>query len=364
MSTNNFERVSVSGDGVDQGGSYGAEISGDGRYVAFLSTDDTLVEGDTNEQTDAFVRDRVARRTIRVSIASDGTQANDATDHVTISSDGRFVVFTSWASNLVPGDTNSQAANQDPEPAQEGENPRELGADIFLHDRSTGRTERLSVSSSGKQGNNFSWGGSISAGGRYVVFGSHASNLVNGDTNSRYDVFLRDRLARTTKRISVSSAEHQGNGDSWNPSISADGKLVAFVSIASNLVAGDRNGKNDVYVRDLRTGTTERISGDRKDANGASLDPAISADGRYITFWSTAANLVSGDTNHKHDVFLHDRTSHRTQCLSMVSGKTGNGDSTAPAISANGAVIVFESWASNIVADDADHTADVFVSSW
>jgi Tol biopolymer transport system component len=148
-----------------------------------------------------------------------------------MSSDGRYVAFYSEANNLVTGDTNG-------------------GRDVFVRDRDTSTTERVSVGSAGAQGNDWSDGAPISADGRYVAFRSAASNLVPGDTNIAIDVFLRDRTMGATERVSMDSADAQGNGTSWTVSITADGRYVAFQSEATTLVPGDTNGVDDVFVRD------------------------------------------------------------------------------------------------------------------
>src|SRR5437867_824550 len=174
---------------------------------------------------------------------------------------------------------------------------------------SPGTTERVSVDSAGTQGNSFSLDPSISADGRFVAFSSLATNLVPGDTNGAFDVFVHDRLTGTTERVSVDSAGTQGHGNSSEPSISADGRFVAFSSVATNRVPGDTNAAFDVFVHDRLTGTTERVSvaSAGTQGNGSSLDPSISADGRFVAFSSVATNLVPGDTNGKEDVFVHDR---------------------------------------------------------
>ena len=197
------------------------------------------------------------------------------------------MAFVSYASNLVSEDTNGWE-------------------DIFLHDTQTGTTTRLSVDSSGTQGNGQSYTPSISEDGRYVAFRSSANNLVSGDTNGTWDIFLRDTQTGITTRLSVDSSGTQGNDDSWSPSISADGRYVAFSSGASNLVSGDTNGWDDIFLHDTQTGTTTRLSVDSsgKQANNQSYTPSISADGRYVAFSSLASNLVSGDTNGKEDVFV------------------------------------------------------------
>jgi Tol biopolymer transport system component len=224
-----------------------------------------------------------------VSVASDSTQGNDNSWDPSISADGRYVAFFSHASNLVPGDTNNTL-------------------DVFVHDRLTGQTTRVSVASDGTEGNGDSFVGSISADGRYVAFASWASNLVPGDTNGRSDIFVHDRVTGQTTRVSVASDGTEGNGDSWGcPSISADGRYVAFASWASNLVPGDTNGRSDIFVHDRVTGQTTRVSvaSDGTEGNGDSWwRPSISADGRYVAFPSYASNLVPGDTNGWADIFV------------------------------------------------------------
>ncbi len=206
-----------------------------------------------------------------------------------ISADGRYIAFTSSASNLVPGDTNRNS-------------------DVFVHDTVTGTTSRVSIDSDGHQANGSSWHPSISADGRHIAYGSRASNLVAGDSNGRDDVFVHDTVTGTTRRVSIDSNGNQASSDLEAPSISADGRYIAFTSQASNLVAGDTNGADDVFVHDTLTGTTRRVStnSDGDQANASSMDPRISANGRYIAFYSYASNLVPGDTNGKLDVFVYD----------------------------------------------------------
>ena len=269
-------------------------ISANGRFVSFYSYASNLVDGDTNDVRDIFVHDRQTGTTERVSVDSIGTQANSsASGYSSISADGRFVAFGSFADNLVDGDTNGWP-------------------DIFVHDRQTGTTERVSVDSTGTQADSQSGSGrwSISADGRIVAFNSCASNLVDGDTNLRCDVFVHDRQTGTTERVSVDSTGTQANKDSSRPAISADGRFVAFVSTASNLVDGDTNGIRDTFIHDRQTGLTERVNVDSNgvQANGVSgWDTAISADGRFSAFWSEATNLVAGDTNDVGDIFVHDQ---------------------------------------------------------
>jgi Tol biopolymer transport system component len=199
------------------------------------------VAGDTNNTVDVFVRDRVAQVTRRVSVGPGGQQPNDSSVEPAISAHGRFVAFISFASNLVAGDT-----NQSP--------------DVFVQDRRTQVTRRVSVGPGGQQANGFSSQPAISAGGRYVAFTSDASNLVAGDTNQSPDVFVRDRRTQVTRRVSVGPGSQQANSQSFDPAISAHGLLVAFASAASNLVAGDANNTVDVFVRDRVAQVTQRVS--------------------------------------------------------------------------------------------------------
>ena len=293
--------------------------------------------------------------TVRVSLSSSGGQGDRDSFAVGISADGRYVLVNSQARNLVPGDTNGRF-------------------DVFVRDRHTGRTTRVSVSSSGAQGNRGSIAGGISAGGRYVVFESDSPNLVPGDTNRVADVFVRDLKTGRTKRLSVSSSGRQANGASELPAISADGRYVAFQSLASNLVRGDTNRISDVFVRDLVTGKTTRVSLNSRGAQARcnvsyceSTQPVLSANGRYVAFQSSATNLVPGDTNKLGDVFVHDRRTGTTERTSVSSaGKQGGADRTGngsnlPAISADGRFVAFHSADSNLVRGDTNRTFDIFV---
>jgi Tol biopolymer transport system component len=304
-----------------------SEMSLDGRYTAFVSDAPNVVAGDTNGAPDVFLRDRVAGTTIRVSVATGGGQGNGRSDLPSISRDGRYVAFFSMATNLVTGDTNGKS-------------------DVFVRDLVAGTTRRVSVTASGGQANGDSDFVSISDDGQQVAFGSAASNLVSGDGNGQHDIFVRDRTAGTTRRVSVSSSGAGGNGASLFPAISGNGNVVAFVSDATNLVAGDINGNQDVFVRVRSTGLTQIVSlgNGGEAANNISAEPAVSRDGRYVAFDSSASNLVGGDTNGLQDVFVRDRTAGTTQLVSAwPAGTPMNRLSTAPDISENGQVVVFTS---------------------
>jgi Tol biopolymer transport system component len=248
------------------------------------------VPDDIRGYADVFVHDLETSKTTRVSVASDGTEANNNSEETSISADGRYVAFGSDASNLVPGGTNGTAG-------------------IFVHDLKTGKTTLVSINSNGSEANGPSSSPRISGDGRFVAFTSWARNLVPNDTNVRRDVFVHDRATGETTRVSVASDGAQGNDDSFSPRIAADGQFVAFRSQASNLIPGDTNGTEDVFVHDRRTGRTTRVSiaSDGAQAYSGSGNPSISADGRYVTFSSLDSNLVPGDTNGAYDVFVHDR---------------------------------------------------------
>ncbi len=402
-------RVSVSSNGKQGNGySSGSSISANGRYVAFSSSASNLVAGDTNNVSDVFVHDRQTKQTTRTSVASNGMQGNFASGSPIISADGRFVAFQSSASNLVLGDTNNQG-------------------DIFVYDRQTKQTTRVSVASNGTQSNSGFFTGlfngnpfysvnsnpTISADGRFVAFESLATNLVAGDTNGTYDVFVHDRLTKQTSRISTASNGEQGNSDSASPSISADGRFVAYISFARNLVAGDTNGADDVFVHDRLTIQTSRIS-IAKNGNQVKSSPIISADGRFVAFQSVAKNnigaggsdilnslfvhdrqtkqtslinnnpsiektsisadgrfvvfysfadsLVVGNTNSSHGVFVYDHQTKQTLRISTAShGVLGNFGRYSSSISADGRFVTFESGADNLVAGDTNDISDVFV---
>lgn len=351
--TGTTERVSITSNGGQADGrSFGRAISADGRFVAFTSYADNLLSGDVNNNGNIFVHDRQTGITELVSVAIDGSQGNGFSHRPSISADGRYVAFHSWASNLVSEDTNGKG-------------------DEFVRDRQTGVTKRVSVASDGSQGNGESDGPSISADGRFVAFDSSAWNLVSGDTNNFcdggsncWDVFVHDRQTGITERISVASDGTQGNDESVLPSISADGRYVAFVSGASNLVIEDTNGSWDVFIHDRETGETERISvaSDGSQGNHTSSEPSISAYGRYVAFHSLASNLVSGDSNDEFDIFVHDRQTGLTERVSVaIDGNQGNEMSITPSISGNGRYIAFYSYASNLVSGDTNGCQDIFV---
>jgi VCBS repeat-containing protein len=340
------ERVSVDNNGTQgNSNSYSASISGDSRYVAFDSGASNLVEGDTNQVNDVFVYNRDTKTTELVSIASDGTQGNRNSYWSSISGDGRYVTFDSGASNLVEEDTNQVN-------------------DVFVYDRDAKTTELVSIASDGTQGNSNSNGSSISGDGRYVAFYSYADNLVEGDTNQVNDVFVYDRDTKTTELVSIASDGTQSNDYSYSSSISGDGRYVTFSSDADNLVAEDTNARSDIFVYDRDTKTTELVSitSDGTQGNGYSYESSISGDGRFVTFLSSADNLVAEDTNARSDIFVYDRETKTTELVSVKSDSTqGNNSSYSPSISGDGRYVTFSSDADNLVEKDTNASSDVFV---
>jgi Tol biopolymer transport system component len=354
-------------------GSLSPVISASGRRVAFYSFSDGLVPGDTNHAGDVFVRDVRARTTTRVSVNSRGGQLADGASHPAISGNGHLIAFWSFSNGVVPGDTNMTRCFGDD---FDEECQREPAGDVFVRDVPRGTTRRVSVSSSGRQGNDSSELPAISANGRFVGFSSSASNLVRRDRSRRVsDIFVRDLRRGTTRLISVSSAEQQGNADSFGVKLSASGRYAAFASEASNLVADDTNGHEDLFVRDLRRGVTRRVSvsseGMQADAEPLSFE--LSGDGRYVVFNSAASNLVSGDTNRPSDpearasgadVFVHDLRRRTTWRVSVSeAGTQGDGDSYNPTLSDNGRYVAFASEAQNLLPgrDVNGFLMDVFV---
>jgi len=342
------ERVSLNSAGAQGGaGSSVPSISRDGRYVAFQSYASNLAPGDTNGCLDVFVHDRLTGITSRVSVNSLGGQGNGDSFNPAIAADGSCVAFHSLAANLVPGDGNGRA-------------------DVFVHDLSTAQTTRVSLNSNGIEGNEASTRACISADGLIVGFLSLADNLVPGDTNSCADVFAHDRSSGITKRHSVSSAGSQGTEFSTPPSISGDGRVLVFASLAHNLVPNDNNRGQDVFAHDRQTGTTTRVSVTASGAEGnfpsGSWGQSLSADGRYVAFVSSATNFVANDTNQHDDVFLHDRQTGGISRISVSStGAEGNDASRWPDLSDDGMLVAFTSVSDDLVSQESNGVDDVFV---
>jgi Tol biopolymer transport system component len=353
LATRVFRRVTVDAAGGPSNQRSGVpRLSADATVIAFDSAASNLVPGRQNRHDHVFLRNLETWSIARVTQSPDGVQANNANlaygGSISLSRDGRFVAFSSYASNLVPGDTNEKV-------------------DAFVRDTGLGTNERVSVGPGGEQGDGDSAGPTLSGDASRVAFFSDAANLVPGDGNRVRDVFVRDRAAGATRRVSLAPEGGDANGPSDLAVISADGRTIAFASDASNLVAGDANGERDVFVHHLETGHTQRVStaADGSDANGASDFPSISADGRRVAFVSSASNLVAGDRNGVPDVFVADRDRGWLIRASVASdGTQANDESGAWGIelSDDGRCVVFGSFASNLVQGDDNARPDVFIA--
>ena len=326
-------------------GSTAGSISGDGRYIVFASEGTNLVSGDTNGAGDVFLKDTNNGTTVRVSTASGGSQLNGVSAINSASTNGRYILFSSLATNAIAGDTNGVQ-------------------DVFLKDTYTDVTIRVSTSSSGVQANATSRGISITDDGRYVLFESSATNLVSGDNNAAQDVFIKDLVTGITTRASTSGSGSEGDSYSNAVTISGDGRYVGFTSTASNLVSGDTNASEDAFIKDLYTGSTIRISTTSAgvEGNSGGLLSAISSDFRYAVITSSSGNFVSGDTNGISDVYVKDIiTGSIVLASSSSAGVIGDGGSYAKAISADGRFVLMDSEATNLSYDVATGAGDSFV---
>jgi Tol biopolymer transport system component len=328
------ERVSVSTAGIEgNNDSRIPSISADGRFVAFTSVANNLVPGDTNVWNDAFVRDRLLGTTERVSIAANGAQGDQPSAASAISADGRYVVFTSLATNLVPG---------------------QLYTDwnVFVKDRVTGSVTLASVDTSGTQQHGNSTGGSISADGRYVAFQSTAE-LTWGIVNNSSNIFVRDLWAARTELVDVTWFGISGDSGSDLHAISADGRWVAFQSYADDLIPNAANIGPHIFLRDLVSATTTCVSVNYSGVESAYISDAtvlsISADGRFVAFDSTAPDLVPNDSGTIADVFVRDALAGKTSRVSeSLAGAQGNGSSYGCSLSADGRFVAFGSLANNL----------------
>ena len=344
--TNSAIDVNTSG-GIPNSYAGSPAISQNGRYVAFQSASTNLVSTTTNGQYQIYVRDRFSGTTTLASISSSGTVGNSYSTQPRISSDGKYVVFTSNSSNLVSGDTNAKT-------------------DAFIHNMATGNTDLISKNVSGTISNGYTETPDITFDGRYVVFSSYATNLVTSPSvTSGNHIYLKDLSNGTVKLLSQSSTGSVANADSWNPRISCEGRTVVFQSYANNLVSGDTNNpslsKSRIYVEDLLNGIDPvYITGT---GNDNMVYPSVSCNGNYVGFSSDASNLVSGDTNSSQDTFIFDRNTSTIERISINSSSTQGNDSSygLPGISNDGRYVVFSSDATNFASGDTNGVVDIFL---
>jgi Tol biopolymer transport system component len=330
------------GGGPPPGPSRGGSLSDDGRWV--LLDGPHIYPPVGPKVTHVWLRDELSGHALQVDLSSTGAPSATWAEAMDLSGDGNVVLFWSTATNLVPGDTNGVV-------------------DLFARDLALGLTVRVSVSSTGEQANAASFAGRLSGDGRFVAFESTATNLVPGDTNGASDVFVHDRLTGRTERVSVAGDGSQGDWASLDPSISADGGRVAFTSYATNFFPGDVNGDGDVFVHDRRSGDTFPVSlnASGSAATGGSRFPRLSSGGRYVTFDSSAADLVPGDTNVQPDAFLHDTATASTRRISLgTAGNELHRASFAGPVSTDGRIALFVSESASVTPDDNDGQFDVF----
>ncbi|MEW5986283.1 MAG: hypothetical protein AB1791_06585 [Chloroflexota bacterium] len=331
------ERVSISSVGLEgDGESNDPSVSEDGRYVVFDSEASNLTLDDYNGVGDVFLRDRQLGTTIKITGWGGGGGGM-------ISGNSCCIVFNSSDSNLVPGDTNGTI-------------------DVFVYTIQTGEMERVSVSSSGEQGDGHSHFSSISASGRYVVFLSASSNFASLAFNGWSQLFVHDRETGFTELITVNVNGEMSQGFHSYPTVSSDGRYVAFSTLASDLVANDTNGESDVFVRDREAGLMMRVSvsSSGEEGNDSSTIPAISADGRYVVFVSSADNLVEGDINDSSDTFVYDLWAGEIDLVSLSTEEEQAETSSSGTLSEDGHYVVFNSRAANLVAGDTNGRTDVF----
>jgi Tol biopolymer transport system component len=348
LTTGAITRVSTDSDGnplTDQ--NLAPSLASDGSAVAFVTRSPVLVGGGVPRQV--VVKSLVTGDIRLASSSADGIRADQDVTTPSLSEDGRTVAFGTAASNLVPNDTNETF-------------------DVFVKNLDTGAITRASTAADGTQGNDFSISFSLAADGRSIAFHSSATNLVAGDINGRTDVFVKNLTTGAIVNASTAANGAQGNNGSYNASVSRDGNVVAFLSDASNLVAGDTNGRTDVFVKNLTTGAITRVStgtdGTQGNAEAVGI-PTISADGTKVAFTSRASNIVPGDTNLATDTFVKDLTTGAlTRVSSATDGTQGNGPSNGSrlGLSADGSRVAFDSSATNLVPGDTNNARDVFVA--
>jgi Tol biopolymer transport system component len=341
LSTSINELVSVPDQPLGPRTGSSPAISADGHLIAF-STEDALSGLDNNFEADIYVRDRNAHTSELTSVASNSAVSNGMSRLPSISDDGRDVAFLSVGTNLVTGDTNGIE-------------------DAFVHDRVTGVTTRVDLSTASAQADAPVLGARISGDGSAVAFWTAADNMVAGDTNNSVDVFVRDLIANTTTRVSVDGNGLQATGSSRNAVIDHAGDLVAFESDAPNLVASDSNSTTDIFVKDRSSGILRLVSASPGGANGPSSHPTISESGSEIAFQSDATNLVPGDTNGVGDVFTSDLPTQTIQRANATNGAQPDGKSSLPALSGDGKYVAFETDADNLLGGDVNAVSDIVV---
>ena len=344
------------------GPSEAPSISDDGRYVAFMSTATNLVAGapDPGSTRDIFIRDLVSGATTQIRPQGSNEYPNGESSDANISPDGRFVTFSSIATNLVPG----------------GQVDNNGVRDVFVFEQATGIIERVSVDSNEVEGNALSYAGSVSSDGRYIVFVSYATNLSAPDLNGKPDVFVRDRWAGVTTRASVSTTGVEGNGEVWGAVASSNASVIGFSSRATNFAPGTSElpgepvERYDVFVRDVPSGTTSWVSSTVPSPWVGGYDNeafigSISGDGRYVSFSAVADRPPPDQWEAAGEVFVHDRVTNQTRGVSFdyLGGfaDDSSGGIGEHSVSNDGQFVAFRSHATDIVPADGNATSDIFL---
>lgn len=327
-------------------------VTDDGRFVVFVSASNDLDPDETDTLNDVFVRDRQTGTTKWVSRGTSNTGVKGASTFPSISGDGRYVAFTSTSSNLDPADPDAVS-------------------DVFVRDLQTSTTVLVSRASgvAGAKGNNFSYIPSISRDGSIIAFSSAATNLNADDSDSTFDIYTRNwtNASPTTTLVSRSSAGVKGNGDSFDPSLSADGSRLAFISRSNNLDPAETDALADVFVRDLPSSTTTWASrgSSPTGTKGESFEPALSGNGNFVAFFSTSSNLDPDETDTLQDIFVRSLEKTTTAWVSRGSSPTGTkSTSFNPAISADGSQVLYHSASSNLDPADNDNIPDIYIRNW
>ena len=342
-----YTRVSVDNAGAQLSEfSDNGQVSDDGRYVAFDSAATELWPGADPSQPQVHRRDLVTGTTVLVSVAGVGGAADNFGAHCpAMSADGRLVFLDSDASNLAPGGANGYHQ-------------------AFVRDMLAGTTTRVVPGLANTLPDFGVQVDAVTPDGRYVVIESDSTNLIPNDTNDLTDVFVRDLVAGTTTRVSVGTGGVEGDDTSLEGAISNDGRYIAFASLATNLVPNDTNGKTDVFVRDVVAGTTERVS---VTWNGAQLDSysgavKMSADGRFVAFSTDSYLTTPAKTDVNYQTFVRDRLLGKTSWTSINSAwEAANNGAFPDAISADGRFVLFTSIVDNFLPGDTNFAFDLYL---
>ncbi|MDH5259121.1 MAG: hypothetical protein OEX07_13990, partial [Gammaproteobacteria bacterium] len=338
--SNTIVRVSVDNSGIaGERASYGPTINGDGNKVVFYSSSENLVSSDGNGKPDVFLRDLKNNSTQLISVTKSGVQGDAGSIEGVISADGNVVAFSSRATTLTGLSTNAKSQ-------------------VYVKDLFTGDLEVVSINNSGDAGDQDSFSPSISRDGRYISFASFANNLSSIFNFNQFDIYVYDRQTKKTELITASANLHSGT-----PSISGDGRYVAFMTLADNLVSGDTVNTIDIVVYDRVTKIFKRVQAPGEAPKGHSFSPKISSDGRFVAFYSSATNLVSGDTNDRDDMFVFDLALNRVERVSVsaTGAQSTNNVDQFIALSGNGQAAAFGSPDGIFVSGDTNGVADIFV---